>query len=1177
MFGRLLRSVDLEEQVRQFWEAANVFQIAQDQAKGRETWVFFEGPPTANGTPHNGHVLTRVMKDVFPRFQTMRGKRVLRKAGWDTHGLPVEVEVEKQLGVHGKEAIEAYGLEKFNRACVDNVFTYIQEWDELTRDIGFWVDLKDPYVTYHKPYVESVWWALSRLFEKGLLYQGHKVVWWWPQGGTTLSAAEVGLGYKTVDDPAATVRFRDVDDPAVSYLAWTTTPWTLPSNVALAVGAEILYAECEDPQGGRVIVAADLAEAHGLTPLRTLHGKDLVGRRYTPLFDFGPPSEGDSFRVVLGHHVTTKSGTGIVHTAPAYGEDDMLIARAQGLGLLQWVGSNGRFIAGTGDLEGVFCKDADRLVLRSLADRGLLFKRDTYRHEYPFCWRASEDPLIQFARPAWFIRTTAFKEEALQNNDRVAWYPDHIREGRFGDFLRNNVDWALSRERFWGTPLNIWTCGTCEHRVAPTSLADLEARGATGIATEVEPNLRVHKPWIDRVRLPCPSCGGEMSRVSEVIDCWFDSGAMPFAQWGFPHQNHEAFADQYPADFISEAIDQTRGWFYTLLMISTLLRDDLRAAAPRLLDTDPVPYRNCVVLGHVCDRNGYKESKSKGNYTSPNLVMKGVSWLWGQPDPSLKPGQLGLLKAQVDGLECGETPVRVAVDARGAGASISGVLTPVPSVKKDSINLHPDDLAALGLDPSTGGKVWFFLPYEPPGADAFRWLFCSASAPWNNTRLSLRAIQESQREFLVRLRNVYQFFAIYADIAVAAGTFDPAGEAPRPIGERDLLDRWIVHQLHDVSVQVTRDLESYHLYEASQGLLGFVDDLSNWYVRRSRSRFWGEGAPLQDALWTLYEVLVTLSRLIAPFVPFLAEAMYRELVVVPGRASLPDFFGPPDPARARPAAPPSVHLASWPELSPALQDAELARDMGLARAVASLGLAARTASKIKVRQPLQAITVVLANPARHAALASFASLITDELNVRELRVTERAGDFVNYKVKPDFKALGPRVGKDMKAVAAAVAAMDPADVKARLDLGELRVDVEDRSWLLSSAEIIVTVEATPGFQAASAPDAVVALHTELDADLIAEGFVRELQNRVQGVRKELELGYTQRVSLRFETNDTAADAVARFGAGLVGETLAVSLERGEPTEEGWIERQFQVDSAEIRLWLKPSPLTAPRA
>jgi isoleucyl-tRNA synthetase len=1154
MFSRLERAVDLEERVRRYWEREQIFARSVEAAEGRPAWVFFEGPPTANGTPHNGHVLTRVMKDVFPRYKTMRGFRVRRKAGWDTHGLPVEVEVEKQLDVHGKEAIEAYGLERFNRACVDNVFTYVREWDDLTRDIGFWVDLKDPYVTFHKPYVESVWWALGRLFEKGLLYQGHKVVWWWPQGGTTLSAAEVGLGYKSVEDPAATVRFRDVDAPRRSYLAWTTTPWTLPSNVGLAVGADITYAVCDDPsaEGDEVVIAASLAESYGLVVKETLPASALVGRRYAPCFGFGEPEAGDRWVIVEGHHVTDDSGTGIVHIAPAYGEDDLLIARKAGLGMLQFVGPNGKFVEDVPLVPGVWFKDADKILLRDLTERGLLFKRDSYKHDYPFCWRASDDPLMQLARPAWFIRTTAFKDQALANNASVDWHPEHIRDGRFGDFLRNNVDWALSRERFWGTPLNIWSCAACERRVAPTSLDDLRARGAQGIDDTVDEHLRVHRPWIDRVTLPCASCGGTMQRVPEVIDCWFDSGAMPFAQWGFPHRNQEVFRDQFPGDFICEAIDQTRGWFYTLLMISTLIFDEATCAEFGLPPVGfPRPYKTAVVLGHVCDRNGFKESKSKGNYTSPNLVMRGSSWLWAVPDPQLAPGTFGLLKAQVEGLDLGAQAVKLSAERDAAGAAVSGALVVAKVTKKDGIHVHPDDLQALGLDRANGGKIWFHLPIDPPGADAFRWLFCSASAPWANTRLSLRAIQEGQREFLLRLRNVYQFFSIYAGIAAEKGAFRPAASAPRPPEQRAVLDRWILHQLHATLGDVTHHLDAYRLFEASRALLTFTDDLSNWYIRRSRARFWGEGPELEDALWTLYEVLRTLTRMVAPFVPFLAEALHEALERGVGAT-----------------ASPSVHLERWPEVDAALLQHPLAADMALARKVASLGLSARTASKIKVRQPLQAITVVLARPEAARQIAPFVDMIRDELNVREIRFTDDAARFVHFKIKPDFKALGARLGKAMKAVAAAVGAADPLSLKRALDAGSYTVEVDGVGHALSASDVLVQVEAQPGYEAASDPDAVVVLHTELDASLAAEGFVRELQSRVQALRKEEDLGYTDRVELRIAT--ARSEAVAEFVDVLTSEVLAVSCELSAPeaTEEGWTARTWDVDGVTVQGWMR---------
>ncbi len=1131
MFDRLPPPAELEDEVLAHWDRERVFARSLEQSEGKPSFVFFEGPPTANGLPHNGHVLTRVIKDVIPRYKTMRGFRVRRKAGWDTHGLPVEIEVQKELGIKGRQGIVDHGMAAFNTACRDSVFRYVGEWDTLTRQIGFWVDLDDPYVTFHKPYIESVWWALAELYEKGLLYQGYKVVWWWPQGGTTLSAAEVGLGYKTVDDPAITVRFRDADDPTVSFLAWTTTPWTLPSNVALAVGAGVTYALCDDPDGGTVILAADLAERYGLVVRETVPASALVGRRYTPLYDFGPATPGDTFVVVTGDHVTTDAGTGIVHTAPAFGEDDMKVAEANGLGLLQHIRPDGTFATNT-PWAGVFCKDADKGIIADLKERGLLFRRDTYRHDYPFSYRADDEPLIQYARPTWFIRTTQVIDQVIANNQKIAWSPEHVRDGRFGDFLRNNVDWALSRERFWGTPLNLWTCEDCGATRAPRSLAELEAWGAAGLRHDVDEHLRIHRPWIDEVTVGCPSCGGTQRRVPEVIDCWFDSGCMPFAQWGFPHHGVETFRDQFPADFISEAIDQTRGWFYSLLMIGTLLFDGptrVRYGLPEIGEQGGgSPYKSCVVLGHVCDVDGRKESKSKGNYTSPNLVLRGTARLAAIPDPALERGTLGLKADQVKSLDLGASERVVgSAEPGGEGARVSLRVVAAPVGPKDSCHLHPDDLAALG----GGATVWITLPGEAPGADAFRWLFCASNPPWSNTRLSIRAIRDGQREFLIRLRNVYQFFSIYADIAHEAGAFDPAGAPPRPVAERALLDRWIVDRLQRTVAEMTSELDGYGIYAAARALLRFVDDLSNWYVRRSRARFWGDGPDLQDALWTLYECLLATSRLLAPFVPFIADALWRRLAVRAGR----------------PDAEVSVHLMPWPTPDPALLDDALHADMALVRQLASLGLAARTASKVKVRQPLQAVTVVLADPSRRGAVAALGDLLTDELNVREIRFADDATEYVKMTLKPDYKVLGRKLGKDMKACAAALASVDPGAAKAALDAGGLELPLGDgRSVTLTSDEIVVQVEAQGAFEASSAPEAVVALHTELTDDLRAEGLVRELTSRVQAARKELDLGYTQRIALWIDGPVPVLDAVSRFGRWMEAETLTRSSSIAPP-------------------------------
>jgi isoleucyl-tRNA synthetase len=782
-------------------------------------------------------------------------------------------------------------------------------------------------------------------------------------------------------------------------------------------------------------------------------------------------------------------------------------------------------------------------VIDDLKDRGLLFKRETVRHDYPFCWRADEDPLIQYARPAWFIRTTAQIADAIDNNGHVAWLPEHIRDGRFGDFLRNNVDWALSRERFWGTPLNIWTCEACGERAAPASVAEIEALNPGAFDPSVDEHLRVHRPWIDNVTLPCAACGGTMHRVPEVIDCWFDSGCMPFAQWGFPHQGVDRFRAAFPADFISEAIDQTRGWFYSLLMISTLLFDDETCQRHGL---DPVgfprPYKRCIVLGHVTDADGRKESKSKGNYTSPNLVLRGHTTLDALPDPSLARGTVGLKPDQVKSLDlAAEERVSIASGRPGPEAGRFAVVGARVG-PKDTVHLHPDDLAAMGL-PATGGRVGFAVPFEPPGADAFRWLFCASSPVTTNTRLSMRAIRDGQREFLLRLRNVYAFFQIYANIAAENGQLDLAAGPPRPPAARAALDRWILHRLHATTATVTSRMDEYLMYESAQALSAFVEDLSNWYVRRSRSRFWGEGEDTVDALWTLYEVLHALSRLIAPFVPFTAEGLYRAL-------------GP----QAGAAGPDSVHLCAWPEVDPTLLDPELDAGMSLVRELASLGLAARSASRIKVRQPLQAITVVLADPAREADVRALEALLTDELNVREVRFAADAHEFVDYRVKPDFKKLGPRLGKGVKEVAGLLAAMDGAAVKAAVEGEGLVLSLPEGPVTLTAEDVTVAVLKKEHFEAASSPVAVVALSTDLDDDLRAEGLVRELISKVQSLRKELDLGYTERIGLTVACPAPVRAALERFGHALSGETLATSLAVVEAAEGA---RAFEVEGYEV--------------
>lgn len=1106
-YVELLNPPELEAEVLAFWKDRAIFRQSLAASKGKPRFVFYEGPPTANGMPHNGHVLTRVMKDLVPRYRTMRGYHVPRMAGWDTHGLPVEVEVEKELGIHGKAAIEAYGVEPFATRCIQSVFKYTTEWEDLTDRVGFWLDTSEAYVTYHRSYVESVWWALSKLFEKGLLYQDYKVVWWWPQGGTALSSGEVGEGYRTVDDPSVTIRFPVKGQPGTSFLAWTTTPWTLPSNVALAVNPNLDYAFVRHvkPSGASelLIVAEGLREQVEGDVEKVVKGRDLVGLEYEPPFRFEEPTGGKSYVVVPGAHVTLGAGTGIVHTAPAFGEDDFQARKEHGLGFLQLVAPDGTFVASVGPWAGRFCKEADKDIVRDLEERGVLFKKETYRHEYPFCPRAENDPLIQYARPAWFIRTTALKDAALANNAGVNWLPETIKEGRFGDFLRNNVDWALSRERFWGTPLNIWTCEACGHRLAPASAAEIARRNPDAFDPTVDVNLQVHKPWIDRVTFACDACGGTMKRVTEVIDCWFDSGCMPFAQHGFPHKGQEEFKASFPADFISEAVDQTRGWFYSLLMISTLLFDDETC---KDLGLEPVgfprPYRNCIVLGHVCDVDGKKESKSKGNYTSPDLVLKG--WMKARvvEDPSLKPGQVGFKGLQVKSLGLSPEERLRATD----GTPLEVVARPVKG--KDTVNLSPEDAVRIAAD----GSVTLHAPFAPPGADAFRWLFYASNPPWNNTRISLKAILEGQREFLFRLKNVHQFYALNA-----------GDHVPAPPSGAHLLDKWVLSELDTLVRDTTAWLDAYRLYEPARAIQSFVEGLSNWWLRRSRDRFDAAGQEGQDVRDTLHHVLRTLAGLTAPFVPFMAEAMYRSLV----------------PGSRTGDAPESVHLTSWPAPDDARQAPALAEHMALVRELASLGLAARTAVGVRVRQPLAAAEIVLARPELATALAPLVELLRDELNVREVRFSTDATRFVKFKVKPDFKALGARLGKDMKACAAVLATLDGGEVRAKVLAGGLTVDLPSGPVTLGPAEIVTSVEPLPGFQAAGSASAVVALHAALDEDLLEEGLAREVISRVQGMRKAWGIAYEAPVRLAIEGGGArTARMVARFGAQIADATVS---------------------------------------
>jgi isoleucyl-tRNA synthetase len=1217
-----------EAAVLSFWKEHGIFHKTLDARKDSPlgTFVFYEGPPTANGMPHNGHVLTRVIKDLFPRFKTMQGWNVPRKAGWDTHGLPVEVEVSKELRIPDKAGIEAYGIEPFTQKCVESVFRYTSEWEALTEKIGFWVDLEQAYVTYHKSYVESVWWALSNLFDKGLLYQGHKVVWWWAQGGTALSSHEVGQGWKTVDDPSVFVRLPLRDDPTTSLVVWTTTPWTLPSNVYVAVDVSFDYVVVRDGEH-KLILAAELRESlekklkRPLEVIETKKGADLVGLTYVPPFDIffqehkdlrAKLREGGEvpafWRVMPASFVTLDTGSGLVHVAPAFGEDDHGLHRSlldtyanpSSIPLLCAIEPDGKFVDAMGERYAKrWVKDADADLIKELAARDLLIHAESYRHDYPFCWRSEEDPLIQMARPAWYIRTTRKIDGAIANNQTVNWIPEHIKDGRFGDFLANNVDWALSRERYWGTPLNVWVCSKDpEHKHAPSSVAAIEKlnpqafdafRAAKQKDPQLSDHLMVHKPWVDNVVFPCPVCGGEMHRVPEVIDCWFDSGCMPFAQWGFPHAPGSLlrFDESFPADFISEAIDQTRGWFYSLLMISTLVFDDetQRQMGLTRMRSYPHPYKACIVLGHTCDKDGKKESKSKGNYTPPEVILDRVRMDFAVIDEAAagkgvvaKQGEALIATADLEGLDLTDGAT-VRISRPGDGAR-EVALRGTRKLPRRVVLLHEVDRKGLGVEVGPhGAKVMAVeVPRLPesqrvtiedshtpsPGADAFRWFFYASSPPWTNTRHSLTNVRTAQKEFQIKLRNVYSFFTIYANI----DGFDPSegaaelkgldadalakGQGYRPVSERALLDRWMLSELALTTRDVTAHLEGYRVYESALRLIDCVDALSNWYVRRSRERFWASGfsQDKRDAYWTLYACLTTLSRLCAPFIPFFAEEMYQNLVRRPWPGSQAE----------------SVHLCHWPTPDAAAVDEALSVEMKAVRDIVSLGLQVRTNNRLKVRQPLRSVDVVLARRDLKDRMKAYEGLITSELNVHEIHWLEpgQEGQEVVYKLKPNFRALGPKLGKRVQEAKAALAKADAGELRSKLVTdGKIALDLPGGAVDLGPEEIEVTVEAAEGFAAAGDAVGVVVLHTKLDDALIDEGLERECLSRLQSIRKELSLEYTARIRVAIDGSERIRRVVEASKAHIAKEALASELLVGPATFEVEVTKEASLDGEDV--------------
>ncbi|MFM9164105.1 MAG: isoleucine--tRNA ligase [Solirubrobacterales bacterium] len=997
---------EMEQAVLERWRERDVFAESLRRREGAEPWVFYEGPPTANGRPGSHHVLARVFKDIYPRFKTMRGHYVERKGGWDCHGLPVEITVEQELGISSKEEIEEYGIAEFNAKCRQSVFTFLEEWDRLTERIGFWIDLNDAYRTLDDGYVESVWWALRRIWDKGLLYEGHKVVPYCPRCGTSLSSHEVAQGYKDVVDPSVYVRFgvpagQGRVQAGDELIVWTTTPWTLVSNAAVAVDPELEYVRAKLPgeEAPKVVAAALAGRVLGeeAEVIESFPGSELVGLAYEAPFDFIPGSDwGEKGHTVLpASFVTAEDGSGLVHTAVAFGEDDFRLGQEAGLEMVNPVKLDGTYDERIGPYAGRFVKDADPDLVEDLRSRGKLLRAGDYEHSYPHCWRCST-PLLYYAKPSWYIATSKIGDRLLAENEKIDWHPEHIRDGRFGDWLRGNVDWALSRERYWGTPLPGWR-GENGHLHCIGSFEELE--GLSG-----EPLPDPHRPFVDEVTFPCAECGEQMRRVPEVVDVWFDSGAMPFAQYHAPFENQEKFEQRFPADFICEAIDQTRGWFYSLLAVSTLLYDESS-------------YESVVCLGHIRDEDDRKMSKSLGNVVVPWEVL------------------------------------------------------------------------------------------DRFGADAFRWYFFTSKQPWDGYRFSMDAVGEGVRLFLRQLWNTYSFLALYENAA--------AGQEDRPQGEETELDRWIRSRLAATVAEVTERLEAFDATTAGRAIQDFVDDLSNWYVRRSRRRFW-DGDPV--AFETLRECLVTTAKLLAPFTPFIADEIYENLD----------------------GSEPSVHLCDWPE--PGVErDLPLEVSMATARETVRLGLAARGQAKVKLRQPLREAVVVAAGNEREA-IGRHAEIVEEELNVEQLRFVDDADELGSWEVKANYRTLGPRFGKKMPQVAAAVAALDPDHVAATLrDGGTVGVVIDGDEHPLGADDLVMAMAPLEGYQLEREGSHAVALDLQLDDELLRRGLAREVVHAIQNARKAAGLAVEDRISLTLGGDAELLDVVREHEELVAGEALATEV------------------------------------
>ena len=1023
--------VEREKQVEKFWEDNQIFEKSMKVREGNPSYVFYDGPPTANGKPHIGHVETRVIKDMIPRYRTMKGYQVPRKAGWDTHGLPVELEVEKKLGLDGKDQIEKYGVEPFIEQCKESVWKYEGMWEDFSHTVGFWADMKNPYVTYHNDYIESEWWALKEIWKKGLLYEGHKIVPYCPRCGTPLSSHEVAQGYKDVKERSAVVRFKVKGEDAY-ILAWTTTPWTLPSNVALCVNPDEDYVKVTS-KGYTYYMAAALVDTvlgEGAEILEHYQGKDLEFKEYEPLFPYAEKRIGNkkAYYVVCDTYVTLTDGTGVVHIAPAFGEDDSKVGHRYDLPFVQLVNEKGEMTEET-PWAGTFCKKADMAVLQALEDKDLLFDAPLFEHSYPHCWRC-DTPLIYYARETWFIRMTAVKEDLIRNNNTINWIPESIGKGRFGDWLENVQDWGLSRNRYWGTPLPVWQC-ECGHQDCIGSIEELKEK-----ADNCPDDIELHRPYIDAVTIKCPKCGKEMHRVPEVIDCWFDSGSMPFAQHHYPFENKEIFEKQFPAQFISEAVDQTRGWFYSLLAISTLL-------------FNKAPYENVIVLGLVQDENGQKMSKSKGNAVDP------------------------------------------------------------------------------------------FDALQTYGADAIRWYFYTSSAPWLPSRFAGKTVVEGQRKFMGTLWNTYAFFVLYANI----DKFD-ATKYTLEYDKLAVMDKWLLSRLESTVKAVDDNLANYRIPEAAKALQSFVDDMSNWYVRRSRERFWAKGMEQDkiNAYMTLYTALVTISKAAAPMIPFMTEDIYQNLV-----------------KSIDASAPESIHLCDFPEVHENWIDPKMEEDMADLLEIVVMGRAARNTANIKNRQPIGTMYV----KSEFQLSEFYKEIIEDELNVKEVVFKDDIADFISYSFKPQMRTVGPKYGKLLNKIKTVLSELDGNKAMAELkSTGELKLDIDGQEIVLLEEDLLIDMAQMEGYVSESDHTITVVLDTNLTPELIEEGFVRELVSKIQTMRKEAGFEVMDKIRVYAKDNDKIVDIMKNHGDEIKSEVLAEDIVTGET--KGY-EKEWNINSEKVTM------------